>query len=52
VLFDQVGFGRSDKPASDADYTYARHIAWGEDLLVNHLDLRDVTPVLQVGGGC
>lgn len=25
---DLVGFGRSDKPASRIDYTYARHVAW------------------------
>lgn len=25
---DLVGFGRSDKPASRADFSYARHVAW------------------------
>ncbi|MEE2769135.1 MAG: haloalkane dehalogenase [Actinomycetota bacterium] len=25
---DQVGFGRSDKPASRDDYSYARHVDW------------------------
>lgn len=28
VAPDLVGFGRSDKPAERADYTYARHVAW------------------------
>eukprot|EP01050_Picozoa_sp_SAG11_P029740 SAG11_NODE_8495_length_1009_cov_1.289011_1_plen_181_part_00 len=42
VLFDQVGFGRSDKPAAESDHTYARHVAWNIDLLVNRLDLRGV----------
>ena len=28
VAPDLVGFGRSDKPAATADYTYARHVAW------------------------
>src|SRR3954469_14143066 len=26
IAVDLVGFGRSDKPASVADYTYARHV--------------------------
>jgi haloalkane dehalogenase len=25
---DLIGFGRSDKPADRADYTYERHVAW------------------------
>ena len=25
---DLVGFGRSDKPAAQSDYTYARHVEW------------------------
>ena len=28
VVPDLVGFGRSDKPARAADYSYARHVAW------------------------
>jgi haloalkane dehalogenase len=51
VLFDQVGFGRSDKPSQEADYSYARHIAWNEDLLINHLDLTNVTALFQDWGG-
>ena len=51
VLFDQVGFGRSDKPTKEEDYSYARHIAWNEDLLIKHLDLHNVTGVFQDWGG-
>mmetsp|Transcript_15083 Transcript_15083/g.18282 ORF Transcript_15083/g.18282 Transcript_15083/m.18282 type:complete len:344 (+) Transcript_15083:1908-2939(+) len=51
VLFDQVGFGWSDKPAEATDYTYERHVAWNEDLLWNHLELKKLTAVLQDWGG-
>lgn len=51
VMFDQVGFGRSDKPADVADYTSERHVAWNEDLLINHLDLRGITLLAQDWGG-
>jgi haloalkane dehalogenase len=48
---DLVGFGKSDKPAAKSDYTYARHVAWMEDLLIGHLDLRGVTFFGQDWGG-
>eukprot|EP00658_Telonema_sp_P-2_P011004 TRINITY_DN14187_c0_g1_i1.p1 TRINITY_DN14187_c0_g1~~TRINITY_DN14187_c0_g1_i1.p1 ORF type:complete len:337 (+),score=52.00 TRINITY_DN14187_c0_g1_i1:141-1151(+) len=51
VMFDQVGFGRSDKPSEVSDYSYARHVAWNEDLLFHFLDLRNITAVLQDWGG-
>ncbi len=47
---DNVGFGRSDKPAATTDYTLARHIGWVRSL-VTRLDLRDVTLVAQDWGG-
>ena len=25
---DLIGFGRSDKPTADEDYTYQRHVEW------------------------
>jgi len=50
VAPDLVGFGRSDKPASRDDYTYARHVAWIGGA-VEALDLRDVTLVCQDWGG-
>ncbi len=46
-----VDFGRSDKPTAPSDYTYARHVAWMEDLLVTQLDLRDATFFGQDWGG-
>ena len=47
---DNVGFGRSDKPADPTDYTFARHIEWVRSL-VTRLDLREVTLVAQDWGG-
>jgi haloalkane dehalogenase len=47
---DLVGFGRSDKPAARADYTYQRHVDWMRAVLMG-LDLRDVTLVCQDWGG-
>ncbi len=40
---DLVGFGRSDKPSSREEYTYARHVEWIRELLFDRLDLHDVT---------
>ncbi len=51
VVPDLVGFGRSDKPTSTADYTYARHISWMSTLLFDTLDLRDITFFGQDWGG-
>jgi len=47
---DNIGFGRSDKPARPTDHTFARHVAWMHSLLTR-LDLRDVTLVAQDWGG-
>ena len=50
VAPDLVGFGRSDKPASTDDHTYARHVAWTTEwLLANDLD--GLTLVCQDWGG-
>src|SRR5271155_4450644 len=38
VAPDLVGFGRSDKPAERADYTFARHVEWMRELLFDQLD--------------
>ncbi len=43
VAPDLVGFGRSDKPTEQSDYTYARHVAWMREALFDRLDLRDIT---------
>lgn len=50
VAPDLFGFGRSDKPAEDASYTFDFH---RKSLLalVERLDLRDVTLVVQDWGG-
>lgn len=47
---DLVGFGRSDKPAHRADYTYQRHVDWMTDWL-RRVDLTGVTLVCQDWGG-
>ena len=51
VAPDLIGFGRSDKPAEQTDYTYARHVEWIRRLLLDHLDLRDITLFCQDWGG-
>ena len=51
ILFDQVGFGWSDKPSKPSDYTYERHVAWNEDLIFNHLNFNNITIFLQDWGG-
>ena len=51
VAPDLVGFGRSDKPDAQDDYTYARHVEWMRAALFDQLDLRDLTLVGQDWGG-
>lgn len=51
VAPDLVGFGRSDKPVQRDDYSYARHVGWMRQALLDELDLRDVTLVCQDWGG-
>jgi haloalkane dehalogenase len=51
VAPDLVGFGRSDKPSRQEDYTYARHVGWMRQALFDRLELRDVTLVGQDWGG-
>lgn len=48
---DLIGFGRSDKPLSMQDHTYARHVEWVRELAFDQLDLVDVTVVGQDWGG-
>jgi len=50
VAPDYLGFGRSDKPLRIEDYTYDLHAA-SIGALVNALDLRDITVVVQDWGG-
>ena len=51
VAPDLVGFGRSDKPVRDEDYTYERHVEWMRSALFDGLDLGEVTLVCQDWGG-
>lgn len=51
VAPDMVGFGRSDKPLHQGDYSYARLVEWTRELVLDHLDLREVTLVGQDWGG-
>ena len=48
---DLVGFGRSDKPAEQADYSYERSVDWLDRHVIDALDLQDVTLVCQDWGG-
>ena len=50
VAPDMFGFGRSDKPASQDDYTYQFHVDT-MTALVERLDLRGITLVCQDWGG-
>jgi haloalkane dehalogenase len=50
VAPDLVGFGRSDKPASQDDYTYQKHVDWMTAFLEKQ-DLRGMTLVCQDWGG-
>jgi haloalkane dehalogenase len=47
---DLIGFGKSDKPAKQSDYTYGKHINWIQNLL-DHLDLKDINMFIQDWGG-
>jgi haloalkane dehalogenase len=51
VMPDLIGFGRSDKPLDPADYSYARLVEWTRELVLDHLDLREITLVGQDWGG-
>jgi len=47
---DLVGFGRSDKPSEQGDYTYARHVSWMAETVFDHLDLDGITLFCQDWG--
>jgi haloalkane dehalogenase len=51
IAADLVGFGRSDKPATTADHSYARQVEWMRALAFDVLQLRGVTLVGQDWGG-
>ncbi|MEL6672543.1 MAG: haloalkane dehalogenase [Bacteroidota bacterium] len=47
---DLIGFGKSDKPTEQADYTYQRHRDWVWNF-IEALSLKDITLVCQDWGG-
>jgi haloalkane dehalogenase len=51
VAVDLVGFGRSDKPTEPADHSYARHVEWVREAVVDGLGLSGVTLLCQDWGG-
>lgn len=50
VAPDLIGFGKSDKPAEQDDYTFERHVAWMSAWL-GRLDLSNITLFCQDWGG-
>ncbi len=46
---DLIGFGRSDKPAAQSDYSYAGHVDWMRQF-IEALDLNDITLFCQDWG--
>lgn len=50
VAPDLIGFGRSDKLANREDYSYQAYVDWTASL-IEQLDLRDITLVVQDWGG-
>jgi haloalkane dehalogenase len=50
VAPDLVGFGRSDKPADQSDYTYERHVSWMSDWMAT-TRLTNITLFCQDWGG-
>ena len=50
VAPDLIGFGRSDKPSEQTDYTYERHVRWMSDWLLA-MDLHRITFFGQDWGG-
>ncbi len=50
VAPDLIGFGRSDKPAAQEDYSYERHDEWLEAFVLG-LDLKRIVLVCQDWGG-
>jgi len=47
---DLIGFGKSDKPSEQSDYTYERHVAWMSDWL-KAMNLTRITLFCQDWGG-
>mgnify|MGYP000977575779 CR=1 FL=1 len=50
VAPDLIGFGRSDKPTEQSDYSYERHVAW-MSAWMKDIDLSNITLFCQDWGG-
>lgn len=50
VAPDLIGFGRSDKPSRQEDYSYQRHVDWMQEF-INQLSLQNITLVCHDWGG-
>lgn len=50
VAPDLIGFGKSDKPTEQSDYTFERHVKWMSDWLTG-LDFKNITLFCQDWGG-
>ncbi|MEM9553048.1 MAG: haloalkane dehalogenase [Acidobacteriota bacterium] len=50
IVPDLVGFGKSDKPTKVSDYSYQSHMDWMRGLVVDALDLSDITLFCQDWG--
>lgn len=50
IAVDLVGFGRSDKPTKQSDYSYKNHIAWMQDWF-DQMQLSGITLYCQDWGG-
>lgn len=50
IVPDLIGFGRSDKPSRQEDYTYQRHVDWMQ-AAIGQLNLKEITLVCQDWGG-
>lgn len=47
---DLIGFGRSDKPTEQSDYSYTRHVAWIQNWF-DQMDVKDAVLFCQDWGG-
>jgi haloalkane dehalogenase len=47
---DLIGFGRSDKPSEQTDYTYTRHVGWMQSWF-NQMNVQDAVLFCQDWGG-
>jgi len=47
---DLIGFGKSDKPTSQDNYTYANHVSWVKEFITK-VGLSDITLIGQDWGG-